>query len=363
MRLGGDFEIIPELFIAQKNMSINFINQKNMIWTDLGRSAIKLAVEDILNRQSKKHVYLPIYVCSSVIKSFEELEFEIEYYSMGENLNQPNLENIIIEENSIFLFVNYFGLENPIYKLLVEQKSKIDFYIIEDNVQAAFSIFQHQVSDYKIYSFRKFVCQPDGALVISKKELIKRPALGEINKEFVRDQIYGKILRNEVSMTDNYLSLLKKSESKLDNQKIIPRKISDISLFIMERQDIQEISDKRKENWLFLLNEINKNIYLKKHVHYILNRLKNNEVPLGFPIIVDCKIRDELLTKMREKNIFCPVHWNINNYPNNENKKFEIDFDISKKIITLPIDQRISKKHLSYLIDSLEEILRSIFKK
>ncbi|WP_068986494.1 hypothetical protein [Lysinibacillus xylanilyticus] len=348
IRIGGDFEITPNLLVGKPINNLNdWILDRDVVWTDTGRSAIYLALQELLQKGIEKVAYLPVYCCESVKQPFFQLGFEIKYYSMGEDLQHPNYLPDDLN-NKVLLFINYFGFENScIYSWLKKMNELQNFYIIEDCVQAAFNNFNHSLSDYSIYSFRKFTAQPDGAALIAKSSLLNLELETNFdNEEFLSKQIFGKVLRAAVEDEKVYLNLLKESEALLDTY-IIPNQISEISKFIMKRININELKQKRRKNWNNLYHELKLSDLLKTNIKSLYDSIGNNTVPLGFPIVVKKELRDELLLFLREQNIFCPVHWRINS------SYFEEDYELSNKIITLPIDQRMNDGEIKYIIENL----------
>lgn len=304
-------------------------------------------MQDLLKKGIEKVAHLPIFCCESVKQPFIQLGFEIKYYSMGEDLQQPKYLPVDLN-NKVFLFINYFGFENKcIYSWLQKKKEVQSFFVIEDCVQAAFNSFDHTLSDYIIYSFRKFTPQPDGAALIARSSKFNLELDTHYdNEEFLGKQVFGKVLRASVEDEELYLNLLKDSELLLD-EPILPSEISEISKLIMNRIDIVEVKRKRKENWGNLFYELDSNDFLKANIKSLYKCIGNNIVPLGFPIIVDEKKRDELLSFLRSRNIYCPVHWRI------RSSSIKEDYELSKKIITIPIDQRLGETEIKYIIQTL----------
>ena len=69
-RIGGEFEIsIEDYLLPNMVTSIDDIysNKRNHLYFDTGRSALYVALQDIIQRKGKKVAWLPIYTCSSVI--------------------------------------------------------------------------------------------------------------------------------------------------------------------------------------------------------------------------------------------------------------------------------------------------------
>lgn len=288
-----------------------------------------------------------MFCCESVKQPFIQLGFEIKYYSMGEYLQQPKYLPVDLN-NKVFLFINYFGFENKCIKSYLQKKKEVQsFVVIEDCVQAAFNSFDHTLSDYIIYSFRKITPQPDGAALIARSSKFNLELDTHYdNEEFLGKQVFGKVLRASVEDEALYLNLLKDSELLLD-EPILPSEISDISKLIMNRIDIVEVKKKRKENWENLFYELDSNDFLKANIKSLYKCIGNNIVPLGFPVIVDEKKRDELLSFLRSRNIYCPVHWRINS------SLIKEDYELSKKILTIPIDQRLGEAEIKYIIQTL----------
>jgi len=347
-RVGGDFEIDLNLLVSPKKRELEEITNSysNHIWTDTGRSALFLAIEAIENRLCEKVVYMPSFSCDSVIQPFKEKGFNIQYYSMGEDLVSPT--NLPFDlTNKVFLYINYFGIENKVVKdWLIMKRSQQSFYIIEDCVQAAFSTFSKEIYDYKVFSYRKFTSQPDGALLISKEPVVLEEKLGKVSESFILDQVKGKILRSFSVYANEYLPLLKRSENSL-SEKVLPRNISDLSVFFMERFDFDYFKRRRQENWMLLMNLFNKNRQVQIHIKPLFENKNDNEIPLGFPVIVKSGDRDSLRDYLVSKNIFCPIHWEISN------NQFEVDKKLSRIIMTIPIDHRMDKEHVNYTFQNI----------
>lgn len=350
-------EIDLDLLISPKKRELSDMTLRTPfhIWTDTGRSAIFLAIEDMEKYGCKKIVYLPAFICDAVIQPFIEKGFKINFYSMGKDLKYPAYlpEKL---NNEIFLFVNYFGHENKaILKWLADKKSRYDFFVIEDSVQSTLSVFGNPFSDYKVYSYRKFTSQPDGGLLISKKMLKLNKLLNIENKEFLSAQIEGKITRALSKDDEKFLALLKQSEASL-NGLINPKSLSEFSMFLMERIDFEEIIAIRRQNWQLLMDQYQKNAVLQEHFYPLNFELRSNEVPLGFPILIRNGKRDGLRQYLIERDIFCPIHWMISSMD------FDNDLNISADILTLPIDQRMTEGHIFYLIDNLLEYFKGVKK-
>ncbi|AWE06394.1 hypothetical protein DCE79_02895 [Lysinibacillus sp. 2017] len=346
IRVGGDFELsIEQLVEAPKSLFENFLPMHlNYIWTDIGRSAILLALMDIEKKPSKKVVHLPTYICDAVKQPFKERNYEIKYYSLGKTLNnQSHLP--LVQDGEVFLFAHYFGHQNKLVIDWLNSLSNRNFFIIEDYVQSSLSSFRNNISDYEIFSFRKFTPQIDGALLVSKNPI--EAELEQPNKTFLENQLKGKIIRNWTDKSEYFIDELKNSEASLNN-KVTTKSISSISKYIMERLDFTFIKNKRVENWRYLFSELEKYRFFDRKVLPLFSLLAKDEVPLGFAVQIK-ENRDNLRLFLIEKNIFCPVHWPLSFLLNEE------DEQLSNSVLTIPIDQRLGMREIDYIVECLKQ--------
>ena len=139
---------------------------------------------------------------------------------------------------------------------------------------------------------------------------------------------------------------VKESERIIDN-KIIPRKMSTFTKLLLQRINILDIQKRRINNWNTF------NIKLKdlkvRGIERIFSKINDGEVPLGFPIVV-IKKRNEFRKFLSDNHIYCPVHWNIKN---KATKKYREDLQLSKNILTIPIDQRVNSAGIDKIISTI----------
>ena len=145
---------------------------------------------------------------------------------------------------------------------------------------------------------------------------------------------------------DAYLKLEKESERIIDN-KIIPRKMSTFTKLLLQRINIPDIQKRRINNWNTF------NIKLKdlkvRGIERIFSKINDGEVPLGFPIVVNKK-RNKFRKYLSDNRIHCPVHWNLKN---KGTMKYKEDFQLSKNILTIPIDQRVNSAGIDKIISTI----------
>lgn len=286
-----------------------------------GRAAIFQA---LMNFKASK-IYIPHYICKTVIDVIEKLGLKIERYFLDEKFCPID---IIPKKGDCLFIVNYFGIFPP----NINQYIKLFDYIIIDNTQAFFQepIFKDGV--YNIYSCRKFIGVADGGYLIANnlKPTELKSSYSYDRMEFLFkcidmdiNQAYGDSKANEMHFREN---------NKL---------MSNVTNAILRSVDYEFIKKRRMENFDFLdlkLNKYNK-IKLNKPVEF---------VPYGYPYFPENEIRNKLV----QNHLYVPTLWE-ETLDNKYEGKFE--YELSQKLCLLPIDQRYNTSDMEVIIRMLEK--------
>jgi len=354
MRIGGEFEIRMESILRSPEVG-NFlpIKKKKYTWVDTGRAALFVALQEIVRKGMKREAWLPVFCCESVVAPFRQLGFTIHFYSMGEDLLSPSGLPPSLE-NTTFLFINYFGKNNKPIIEWIKQNRSASTIIIEDNVQAPLSENVGNIGDYVIYSLRKILPQPDGAILAYNGETIEAHLLPP-DEQFISEKVIGKIMRGAKGDPDTFLPLFSNSEEKIDAI-VQPRMMSTFSRFLFERTNLIEVRETRIRNWTLLHDRLHVGKHDEQAFRPLYCSLEDGEVPLGYPIVVRKQRRDDIRRALAARNIFCPVHWPISEDREGYRESFK-DIQLSLSILTLPIDQRVTPWEIDYLVETLTHLV------
>jgi len=348
-RMGGEFEICPKLLQSKVIAAAPNMSMPYTMTLDTGRSGILVALQDILRRGGRKIAYLPAYCCESVLIPFQQLGFALRFYSTGNNIATPAGMPAEVED-STFLYIHYFGMRNDkVTQWLKQARSGARFFVIEDCVQACLTSNVGNDGDYTVTSFRKISSQPDGSILGSRTPILNSD-LQDPNEAFISQKLIGKIMRYFDAPDELYLDLLEASESRLDGS-CIPRRTSWASSYLMERTDFSQLAMVRRRNWIYLhslLHEIN-----PEFVRPLFKEILDGEVPLGYPVIVTHDFRDQLRMYLKERGVFCAVHWPLG--AEQEASGWADDIWLSRSQLTLPIDQRMTTNSLDYVADCIRQ--------
>lgn len=287
---------------------------KDFTFTISGRSAIELALKNILKEKKIKKAFLPSYSCISMTQPFLDNDIEVEYYEVSID-SSDGFEMFFdvnkLNENNIFLFMDYFGIQKKSIELdRILHSVKINGgVIIEDITHSIFS--KHEINpniDYQICSIRKWLAVASGGLLYScKEDIIFKPTRvpnEKINKKVDAMKNKKKYLSGQTQDKENFLI----GNAAFDNALIrlnCENTLDDYSLKVLKQTSLKEFCYIRNRNASYLVQ----NIDTKSKVYFPFSCISATDIPLFIPIIIDAKIRDNLRKKFIEEGIYLPVHW------------------------------------------------------
>lgn len=346
LRIGGEIPVAPELLDLPPSSSWKppTFNRKTEIWLDTGRSALALALDAIIKQGATRKAWLPSYLCGSIADAFLAKGFSVNYYPVKADLTMEAPPRRI-QAGDAFLFIHYFGIKNT-SALEWLSASGGGFWVIEDAVQAPFTKGVGEAGDFVFTSLRKFLPQPDGALLSGNHPVeggIDAPSESFVSKKFI-----GKLLRGFSGNDEAFLRLLEDSEKELKD--IRPRGISTLSRFIMERTDFESVSNRRRSNYLCLAELISG----ISGVSPLFPALPEGAIPLGLPVLA--KERDRLRKRLAERNIFCSVHWPLEHEDSPETASAH---KLGSMILTLPVNQDYNKESMERVQKAIREFYGS----
>lgn len=293
---------------------------EHVVRTNSAKAAIYFAIQ----KMKLKKVYVPYYMCNSVLHMLKETKIDIKQYWLTDKL-LPNLRDK--EADAGILLVNYFGVMDA---EICEEVSKYTNVII-DNSHAFFCppIFREDV--YNIYSCRKFIGVPDGGYLIAKSCLSVDLEPDKVSKHFSYLAISAEFGMNEV-----YAEKMESDRYFYDNYK----GMSLLSQNLLSSVAYEQIQQKRNENFGVL------NHLLKAYNQFSFD--EDSIIPYLYPFWPkENKLGAETLKKsLVSKKIYTPTLWRELICPQWEKT---IEYQISRETIFLPVDQRYDSEDMKYL--------------
>lgn len=339
MELGGFCELTMSGLRNKNDNIFEYLSEYNTIYTSNGRSAIKL----IANHLRSGKILLPEYICESISNSF--CDNETAYYEVNEQLeiDIESLERMISKEISAVFLINYFGFiqNKKVLSYLREKRKEYGFVIIEDTTHSIFTE-KNVIGDYCICSLRKwFPCE--GGVLYSKLNLnaVDISCMNAVEAGLMFDARVMKYysIKDSMDTEDTYMKIYADAEHAIDEDKTI-KCVDSLSETVLKSISVTDVVERRRNNAKMVYEQLS-------DVIMPLRKEYNGEVLIAVPVI--CENRDSLRKYLMNNRIFCAVHW-----PQNDESTEKAKL-LSKKLISIMIDQRYDKRHMMYLIEKIRD--------
>lgn len=357
--IGGEFHL-PRLCLLGRRLNQfgRFMPQDARCFlTSSGRDSLNLIIR-ILGLTPDDEVLLPSYLCPDILRPFREANMVVSFYRINRDLSidLDDIERRIKKTTKALLIIHYFGYPQPI-KEIQRLSCKHSLWWIEDSVQSMLSKYDGQslgwFGDIGFTSFRKYLPVLDGSLLLINKERLSDnnpkwagPSLSHLLYLCLRYWGMGlKSLYLKAYLAPKFLFLWLFAQAEgLLNKYPKPAKMSSLSQKLLNRFDFDEIISRRRKNFQYLLDN-----WSSQAIHPLFQGLPADVCPLGFPVFAEN--RDYVRQKLIKRRIYPPVHWEL---PLEIDKnEFGVSWEVSRHILTIPIDQR-------YGIDDMEYVIRQI---
>lgn len=274
-----------------------------------------------------KKIMLPYFLCDSVRNLCKKERVEVRYYHVNEHFIP---EKVQLLDEEWFYIVNYYGQLSE--RLILELKEQYK-NIIVDNSQAYFAKPVSGVDT--LYTCRKFFGVSDGAFLYTDVQLQERMTRDE---SFDRMRfLLGRFERSASEFYSEYIA----NNKLFANEPM--KKMSKLTDNLLHGINYDFIECRRKDNFKYL-----------SECFAEINRLQlcTPNGPYAYPLWIEngSVIRKKLV----EKKIFIPTLW-----PNvmNELDEGELEYDMAKNILPIPVDQRYSRVDMEYLVEEIKKCI------
>lgn len=268
-------------------------------------------------------LWIPYYTCDVVLQPIERLGVPYSFYHINKDFTLS--ENIVLEDGEYLMYTNYFGIMDGYCKDLAA------FYgarLILDYAQAFYT--PHIAGVNTFYSPRKFVGIPDGGIAYVNQSLCL---------ELEQDHSYGRcahlLKRHELVPMKGYNDF-KESSHQIANSPML--QMSTLTQKMLQSLDYATIKERRITNFTLL------------HAHLA----SSNELQIPFidsftcPMVYPYYTRNkELRHQLISNQVFVATYWpNVFEWA----KEGEVEYELCKNIIPLPVDQRYGEEDMRRII-------------
>ncbi len=347
--IGGEFEIGLPNFADVSGMD-RLTRGLQGSWAPSGRTALARILRT-LQAQGVAHVHLPAYLCESVLSPVKACGMDWSFYPVDADL----VAHPDPPKGSVVVLVHYFGRINPAAAAL-RREAGGDFFLIEDACQALLTDWRgpDDAGVYYLISPRKFGPALAGGWcnVAPSGEDDDDPRVAAVcYRSLAARQAKAAYHRTPSAAVDGpveqfYLEAFSGMEAELDefdSNTGIPGWAAQIIAGI----DWESAADKRIKNHAILSRALMGDVEAPGGVYGA------GDVPSGHFIRVNR--RDELKERLAADRIFCPVHWRLP--AEVDAQAFPEAHMLSRTTLTLPVDQRYTADHMTYLAERVKGAL------
>lgn len=323
----------------------------NIFLTDNARTSLGLLLNS-LAKNEEINIYVPSLICKSALELISS-DVRIIFYNVNHNLS---IDIDVIKKYSIkkqcILLVHYFGSPIKNFEYVLDFCKRHDILIIEDCAHCFGGKYKNKYlgtfGDFAIFSLKKFFPIISGGLLLIKQNTVlidettllkKRIKYLLIIKKFLKTNSIIKLFPIKLKEKNNFKTQ-QSSSAKLYN-------MDNLCEYIFYSQNIEIISNKRKNNFLFYLNEF-KSLNIN-----LIQKIENNFCPWTFPVIIkeNCKILYKMLIA---SGISCEI-WDSLPECVISARKFSEVKKFAQSILLLPVHQNMTKRELRFVSRKVRE--------
>lgn len=338
--IGSEFWDIPQ------SPAKNDLFPPHTGWFLSGRGALSAVLERLLAEHRVRNAGLPAWCCDSMIAPFLARGISVSFYPVFPDLDGGlRCELSAVSDCDILLVMDYFGY------VRTAELSAFRGAVVRDLTHSVLSLVPLD-ADYYFGSLRKWAGFWTGGFAWTRNGA-PLPAVGAGAAQYValRSQAmewktsYLMGARNDKA----YLDVFAHADAVLEAD---PRATAadkrDIAAAL--HLDAEQLRRRRRENAQSLLDGLRE----LQDIRPIFPIIKENDVPLFVPVLVQDGKRDELRSWLTTKQIYCPVHWPVSELHRLDTRTAAL----YKAELSLVCDQRYGTDDMQRIIDTISEFYR-----
>lgn len=281
------------------------------------------ALDYVLKARGIKKILMPKFMCDACNQVLEENSVSVRYYSIGKDLKPTEPIGSDRAEDEWIFFVNFYGQASE------DDIRSMGSRVICDNAQAYFD--EPVTGTDTLYTCRKYFGVPDGAILYTDAKL---DDILPQDESFER--MHFLLGRFERAASEFYQEYVENNRFFMDEP---VKRMSRLTENLLCGIDYEFVKERRTENFRYL------------HERLAGKNQLSLTVPVGafmYPFYIENgeKVRIAL---QREK-IYIPILWPA---VFNVCGKDELEYDMAKNILPLPVDQRYGIEDMEYLVSEI----------
>lgn len=276
-----------------------------------------------------KRVWMPYYICDSMVAPLIKAGVEIYFYSLNKDLSIQ--EDFDLQKSDLLLYVNYFGVCSHIQDSILKKYNKEQ--VVFDHSQAFFVPPMDCLAT--IYSPRKFFGVPDGGLLVTSLNMTEPEK--QDTGSFARTSHLLHRLAGEPE--DGYMAYQANEKNLEDFQ---PRKMSVLTERLLNSIDYDLVKQVRNTNFKKIHSQIG-------HGNAFKINQENINGPMGYPYLAK---NSELRNSLIKRRVFIPTYWpEVLERPGVTSTEKQLVENMN----LIPCDQRYNKKDIIRIAEYVNE--------
>ena len=317
-----------------------------------GREALKIGL-DILPLKEGARIWIPAYICRSVVEVAHKKGLRVMYYDIGENL-QPALETLKAGGEDVILTVHYFGLSQNLQKVKRLFRDT-GILIIEDGAHTFPYLFcgrYGKEGDMAIFSLRKILPVPDGGILIVNREDLKDRLCSNPNPRGILDMALLIMCMEKLASwfginLIRFKKHFKNSFGSKDSGEV--HGISWSTLKLLYKMDFKTMARRRVENFYRLVHSLTG----VEGISLPFRNLPKGSIPQVLPIWSENA--KSIVARLRNRGIEA-YEWPGKELPSEiDIERFPGTKKWVEKGIMLPLHHSLKERHIKWILKEIEK--------
>ncbi|RLC34964.1 MAG: hypothetical protein DRZ76_01425 [Candidatus Nealsonbacteria bacterium] len=318
---------------------------KQLIFTDMGRSAFKIIIEKLDLQNSE--ILMPAYICDifqPILERYNIKPIFLDIDLKTFHVKVDEIEKKITPKTKAILVCHTYGLPFDIEKI-----KKFGLPIIEDLAHAFGIKPRGDIAFFSLY--KQFPSLRGGLLVCPKDWQVSLPKTHFGFRDFISFLNCFPIFAFLFKKFGNEIAPRMLRKEKLPE----PGAINGVSLklFSASLNDFGRSLEKRKKLALFFQQEL-------KPLGFEVQEAEGNVFCYLSALVPKnlAEKRDEVVEKLRKHRVFCTRIWHTPIVLNKD--EFPNTFEAAKRIINFPLQNHYNEKDIDKMISALKKVLKNL---
>lgn len=342
IEIGSHFPALEEAALRPQRLQKNGLpweeEGKELTYTFSGRNAIKLVLEDLAIKKNEPVVYMPSYVCDSMIDPFRESGWQIVFYKVEKKGEHLTYSIDLDTSCDLFFAFSYFGWQSSKLDPFIAHFHHRGIKVLEDVTHRLFSKPNHAPhADYLIASLRKWLAIASGGFVrkeqgkLQRREYLEPVDFSPLRWQAMEEKRVYLETYNE-GLKEQFLKQFQETEECFAHYGP-SYAMDERSRRLIETMDYEEIRSKRIAHREVLRQEL---AFLPKE-WFMFQDHEPGDCPVFFPLYLPKALRDGLRLHLSKEKIYCPIHWPL---------RTSRTVGIEERELSLVLDQRYTKEDM-----------------